>query len=359
MKFMPFITLSFFILSKSLAAVDLYTFVTPTKFETVESNEREKIKQFSEIIKSMQNRKSVDQQTMKRAFHAKSHGCLKGEFRVASNLHPSLQHGLFKTPGKSYEVLGRFSNGVGFFQKDATADVKGFAFKVRNVEGERLINLPELDMGQVQDFTMTNNPTPLADNVENFVNLGMAVDKGLLHGLRFLFQNQDIAKIVIKRIYGRKVKTLVNESFWSGSPYLLGPEQAVKWNVTPCQLVATPTVNENDENFLRTQLQNTLNSQDVCFNFNVQIQYDKEKQPIERHLIEWKESETPSINIAQIIFPAALNQNFSQNDEHCEKLPFNPWNGLKAHQPLGNMNRARGQIYLDSFANRTQFNQKN
>jgi hypothetical protein len=35
-------------------------------------------------------------------------------------------------------------------------------------------------------------------------------------------------------------------------------------------------------------------------------------------------------------------------DLDCECLAFNPWNGLKAHQPLGSLNRARWAVYNGS-----------
>jgi hypothetical protein len=35
-------------------------------------------------------------------------------------------------------------------------------------------------------------------------------------------------------------------------------------------------------------------------------------------------------------------------DRDCECLAFNPWNGLKAHQPLGSLNRARWAVYNGS-----------
>lgn len=40
-------------------------------------------------------------------------------------------------------------------------------------------------------------------------------------------------------------------------------------------------------------------------------------------------------------------------DEDCEKLAFNPWSGLKAHQPLGSLNRARWAVYRESKSFRT------
>ena len=36
------------------------------------------------------------------------------------------------------------------------------------------------------------------------------------------------------------------------------------------------------------------------------------------------------------------------DDRDCERLAFNPWNGLKAHQPLGSLSRARAAVYKAS-----------
>jgi hypothetical protein len=38
----------------------------------------------------------------------------------------------------------------------------------------------------------------------------------------------------------------------------------------------------------------------------------------------------------------------AMSDRACEDLAFNPWNGLKAHQPLGSLNRARLSVYKRS-----------
>ena len=35
-------------------------------------------------------------------------------------------------------------------------------------------------------------------------------------------------------------------------------------------------------------------------------------------------------------------------DQACEALAYNPWHGLKAHQPLGNLSRARLAVYRHS-----------
>lgn len=355
MKFIMVIFLNFVTMYDCLAAVDLYSnysIVSPSKFETVSPNESQKIDDYIAIITDMQNRKSIKDKKMSRAFHAKSHGCLKGKFKISNDIPKELQVGIFKPPGQSYDVLARFSNGVGFIQSDSKGDVKGLALKVYNVRGESLLRLPENELNTNQDFTMTNNPTPLADNVEDFVKLGMAMDQGLFTGLSYLIQNLKVATILAKRVFGRKIETLVNESFWSGSPYLLGENQAVKWNMTPCKLIQPGNTFQSDDNYLRSDLQEYLNKNNLCYNFNVQLQKDPVKQPIEKHLTEWTESDTPSIKLAQVIFPSSQNK----IDEACENTSFNPWNGIKEHQPIGNMNRARGKIYLNSFLNRTSHN---
>src|SRR5690606_34095427 len=79
-----------------------------------------------------------------RAFHAKSQACLKGKLTVLDSVlkQDELSFGIFKpTNGNlpSYEIVGRFSNGNGKVQSDAVSDPRGFAIKVLNVKGKKIV----------------------------------------------------------------------------------------------------------------------------------------------------------------------------------------------------------------------------
>jgi len=57
------------------------------------------------------------------------------------------------------------------------------------------------------------------------------------------------------------------------------------------------------------------------------------------------------VSLAMLTLPTQVFDTPEQK-EVCEKLSFNPWNGLKAHRPLGEMNRARKVVYPLSQAAR-------
>ena len=71
---------------------------------------------------------------LQRVFHAKTHGCLRGKLNLLEDRPESVRHGIFGPDGKaSYNVLARFSNGVGFDQHDLKPDVRGIALKIFGV----------------------------------------------------------------------------------------------------------------------------------------------------------------------------------------------------------------------------------
>ena len=59
---------------------------------------------------------------------------------------------------------------------------------------------------------------------------------------------------------------------------------------------------------------------------------------------EWEEADAPFYKAATITIPKQTFDTPEQN-RFCEDLSFNPWRALKAHRPLGAVNRMRKPIY--------------
>ena len=76
----------------------------------------------------------------------------------------------------------------------------------------------------------------------------------------------------------------------------------------------------------------------------VQFQVDSQRMPIEDATVEWDEDVSPYVPVARIRIP---RQQLDGPDRPgaCERMAFNPWNCLAPHRPLGNLNRARRDIY--------------
>ena len=304
-----------------------------------------------------------------RGFHAKSHGCLKGLMKVLplAERHvdprfaiepkdPEMRvksaetlFGVFSQEGREYTILARFSNGVGFIQQDAWADVRGLAIKLLEVEGERVTPLSPEDPDpypeqHTQDFVMTNNPTQLASTAQDFMEFGKDQDS-MTRASWFLSKKWRSLKLLMGRLLFHRVDSVVNEQYWSDAPIRLG-KRAIKYTAQPCSTYSSPVW--FGENRLTKDLVTFNDTKSMCFDFKVQFQLDPYKQRMEDALTEWDEDDTPFVTVAKISFePKQLKQT-----KGCEDLRFTPWHALAEHQPLGNMNRGRRYVYASSQTHR-------
>lgn len=121
-------------------------------------------------------------------------------------------------------------------------------------------------------------------------------------------------------------------------------------------LALTPMTDENaraPENpgtdYLREAMKKSLDiasGKPAFFDFQVQLRADK-YLPVEDATAEWPEAIAPFQNVATIRIE---RQNFDHPYQitECEHLVFTPWHGLRAHQPIGGINRLRRDVYAAS-----------
>jgi hypothetical protein len=169
----------------------------------------------------------------------------------------------------------------------------------------------------------------------------------------------------------RAEKEPTTEQYWSGHPYLLGPHQAMKFNVRPIEGGQTEiddglrrettrlksiveSVSGNLEhqikhwfemrtvgsskvnpNYLSIDLRNRLQRAPIKFVFSVQLEKDLQTTPVEDGLTEWKESDSPSIPVAELVLDREIEA------EICRDLRFTPGHYVSDHRPLGNLGRGR------------------
>jgi hypothetical protein len=267
----------------------------------------------------------------RRGMHAKGHGCLTGTFEVTTG-DPALQHGVFARPA-SYPVTARFSSGSGLIAADGERDLRGIALKLRAVPGERL--LPGQFDGAEQDFLMTNAPVHHAQDIVELMGFIRASAEG--RRLAFFATHPRLAWTLNQQT-GRDVPTLVNESFWSRAAFRLGPQQAMRFLVEPCTQAAVNGDAPRHSDYLASDLAQRARSGPICYRFLVQLQTDPRAEPIEDHSVAWN---SPAHHVATVRFPAQE----IDDGAACEQLVYNPWNGIDAHLPLGNFNRARRYVY--------------
>lgn len=116
-----------------------------------------------------------------RVFHTKTHACLTGKLNLLENRPESTRHGIFRSNGKeSYKILARFSNGVGYVQRDLKPDVKGVALKIFGVTDRS--TSADGQKPRTIDFLMTNSPNPFGRDQEEFVRfMEASVNPGILN----------------------------------------------------------------------------------------------------------------------------------------------------------------------------------
>ena len=115
----------------------------------------------------------------------------------------------------------------------------------------------------------------------------------------------------------------------------------------------TPVPKNPPDQYLREAMIGTLDEKDVLFDFMIQFQTDAHKMPVEDASVLWPEKLSPFIKVAEIRIPA---QKFTirGQDDFARSLSFNPWHSIAEHRPLGNQNRARKHIYLETSRFRQQ-----
>lgn len=135
---------------------DQYLAWNATGVEYVKSDEEETARRIGETMNRMQQHNFDQHRHAYRATHVKTQGIVKGTLTVLPNLPAHLQQGLFKTPGRSYDVAARYASEPVFLQADQEPGPRGLGLRIFGVEGERL---PSADQeASTQDFFFNNAP---------------------------------------------------------------------------------------------------------------------------------------------------------------------------------------------------------
>jgi hypothetical protein len=317
-----------------------------------------------------------------RVFHDKSHGCLTGKIKIlplASRTDKAgrntsagkTAYALFTDPGTDdvqYDLIARFSNGLGTDNPDYMPDVRGLALKI--FPGDQ----------KPVDLLMTNASNPLGRDQAQFVEFLKATLKGNTQTLLFAKGEGDKAKLAenelpyfshfLKSTFG-KIDSVLLERYWSGHPYLLGPKQTMKFNVFPKEWSDDDQVRYDNRgkitfddaatalislglnfigkhgNYLREDLQTQVSNGPVKYILAVQLWQDPHSTPVENALVEWQETDAPSIRVAEITFDQQ-NMAVPTRQAECDALRFTPGDYMPYMRPAGNIGRGRIFTYLAS-----------
>lgn len=296
------------------------------------------IQNMIKVLKDNLNKTYLPGKT-KRDAHPKSLGLLKATFSICDNLPNDLKIGIFKE-AKQYSALIRISSSNGKIQSDAVKDLRGFSIKLLNVEGKKF----SCDEKSTQDFVLISNPTMPLGTIKLFHDAIYYSLKWnpLIFASKLIFSGK--GKILLQLNKARKNQTSpLDIQYWSTTPYLYG-DKIVKYSIIPKSIYKSILPKKLTENYLTDNMQKHLSNEDATFDFMIQFYNNDQSTPIDDASIEWNESDSKFIKVAEIKIP---KQNFisSKRDNVSEILSFTPGHCLTVHKPIGGLNRARIKIY--------------
>jgi hypothetical protein len=336
--------------------------------ETYLDKEHEVVDGLNDAFDVILKRTSEDYGHAVRSVHAKSHGILRGEMIVEDGLSKELAQGLFARPGR-HDAYMRMSTNAGDILPDNISLPRGLALKVFNVPGERLQGA----VGNTQDFVMVNGPVFQAPTAEKFLGnlklLAKTTDRfegtkqalsSLLRGISGALGSVGIHSNSINSIGGAPNVDPLGETYYSTTPFRYGSYIA-KFSIKPISQSLTALtgriIDASDQpNAIRDTVQGEMQVIDGSWEFCVQLCRDLEKQPVEDPTVLWDEADAPFQRVAIINVRAQDSWDPKTVQIVNEEMRFSVWTGLAAHQPLGNINRARKGTYRHSADFRASFN---
>jgi hypothetical protein len=304
--------------------------------------------------------------------HGKSQACLKGTITFKKEIPGVLRKGVV-IPGAIYQVDARLSNAEVPADHDRTSFSQGVAVKLKNISkntGDRN-RIPDFADSDEQDFLMTSDPVFMVSTIMEYQK-GFHLrshEPGKIEGLMlYLNKNfrpvikhkkKDVPKMLKGELREKWARNMLIHPYWGKHPYAWGEHgesgtHAVKYSVAPCH--NTEVLSKSDESleYQKKFIEEGFSKNgEICFNLRIQSRpagSTEEDYPIEDAHKEWLESAAPFVNVATIRFPAERNQDWNSKEaqDACVRTEFSPWNGLLAHQPLGNIARGRRLVYKAS-----------
>jgi hypothetical protein len=296
----------------------------------------------------------------RRAAHAKTIGVLNGTFEVKP-LPPEYRQGIFAEP-RELPARIRLSNGSEDLKADGDRDARGLAIRVElpgslGFDEELQAVLPNPVAGR-QDFVLFSYPTFFASSVRRFVMLlgilrAQDWKQALRCGLFFLLSRAALRELVaaVGALSLRLRHSLLAE-YHSGTAYRFGPDFVAKYSVMAAEPARFERLRaETGPDFLSSALRASLVERSIELRFYVRLLPVADLRfaspsivdLVEDPTFDWDAFGAEKVHVATLsIGQGALD---SVDQSQGEQLSFSIWNALRAHRPLGSLNRARFLAY--------------
>ncbi|ONG51087.1 catalase [Pseudoroseomonas deserti] len=336
--------------------------------EDVQPGEAETVQALNDAFDTILETTARDYGHAVRSVHAKAHAILEGRMAIAGDLPPELAQGLFARPGE-HKVYMRISTNAGDILPDAVSLPRGLAMKVLDVEGARLPGAA----GTTQDFILVNGPvfqTRTADQFHgNLKLLAKTTDRmegtkkvmsSVLRGVNTALTAVGVESPKLQALGGAPNVDPLGETYYSVTPFRYG-DHIAKFSIVP---VAPALLARKDSiidasgrpDAIRETVRSEMAGIGGVWEMRVQLCRDLERQPVEDPTVAWDEDEAPFQTVATITVPPQDSWDADRVRAVDEQMRFSIWTGLMAHQPLGNINRARRDTYRHSAQFRARVN---
>jgi hypothetical protein len=310
--------------------------------------------------------------------HAKGYGLVRAEVEILDRPPDEYAQGIYAKPGR-HDALIRFSNGSPHAGADARlGGATGLALKMFGIDGPTLLD--EEPDTHTFDYANIDAPIFFCNTVEHYLFIqelfleapayfaqgtpgrhrfykDFVTGKGTLDEDNWAWEEL-FAFLKVAQI--RPVNLLLS-TYWTMGAVRHG-DYLAKVRFAPVPVFAERVVQRDLDlmsapEVYRPALVAELRDRPYEFDVQVQLCTDLAQMPVEDVTVQWPESLSPFVTVAKLRIP---QQDISGDDnlEKMDALSFAPWRVTAEHTPLGNIMRARKEVYRHSSILRHKLNQQ-
>lgn len=342
--------------------------------ETLVEGERALVLESMNAVREVIRLRARDKDNIGRGDHAKSLGCYEAEFTVSASdvVAADDQAGIAARGhlGRTFPAFVRFSNSEPKDVSDYRSATVGLAVKVELDPAEHSSEEFLFGAGAEQDFVAGGLDTFVSRNIVDYAELFRLRIHPVANALAIHDRHPAAFEVFGKEPLRRLVSPSSNSApmalekrFSSLLPYAWG-HAAVKFRFEPCHRFdrGEATFSRFDDDYQAKVIKEFLEGNDICYVMTIQARprprSDDERTlidrtfPIDDATVSWPDPESgkagPVAEFREVARVRIRSKTPAIDEGDCERLAFNPWNGLKAHQPLGSLSRARAAVYKAS-----------
>ncbi|GAA3472716.1 catalase family protein [Nonomuraea roseola] len=310
--------------------------------------------------------------------HAKGYGLLRGEVEILDELPAEYAQGIYATPGR-HDALVRFSNGSPHAGADASLGrATGLALKIFGIQGPTLLE-DEPDTGTF-DYALINAPVFFCNTVKHYLfiqELFLDAPKYFAQGApgRHRFYREFVTGkgtldqeewaweefLAFLTVAARPLVNVLLSTYWTMGAVRHG-DYIAKVRLAPDPSSAAAVLHRaidvtSAEEVFRPALVAEMRDRPYAFDIQVQLCADLDRMPVEDLTVEWPERLSPFVTVARLRLP---RQDISDEEtlKKMDALSFTPWRVTAEHAPLGDIMRARKEVYRRSSLQRHRLNQQ-